>query len=627
MMYFKTFIALIFVGHSAFAQNVGPTSQFGTGQYYANAPCPYNQTSLPSQVIKRSERLKDEATQMQTQLASLKNKLQGIEEDRVYGACQASVNNIIENVCGGGSRGRGSEGVDMYEDHMRGYSSYISFNKLNYSRSYEVVYNGYNEARINALRNIAAERFESEDSFENNQISVGDGIESYSDDKATGGGGGGPVVVSPNSSCFDYALNNGMIDSKICFAASGADPRHENNCKSCLTPCKKPNNSGLNAEYEAGEKCVLSRGFYPTFFKQAFDLQQQIAKLERNYKMAVGKAACTEKHIDNASGPLDANAYRQCILDADPMATAADYCLFCDETGRAQRQGFDMNRWGPSILTAGAWALGGLFAYNQMQKTREGNWEAGDPSDDRKPVVMTNYVMNGFGQVVDSLKSAGAFGCSPSAGINGQGQIVTTNGLGNSLQALFNGNANFQVGGANGYPGAILDANGNIISGGAFANNPHAGPWTGGVNIDANIQAQNAAIAQAQANLAALQRQNEQRIAGLSALANLNATLQGLAQQRANTDAQIAQAQAQAAQIYGTLGLGGTAGGVSGVGNGGIRIGLDVSGYAGFGAAAGVPGTTYPPMPYNQPNYVIPNSSGSSSSDNSILGIVPGMSY
>lgn len=611
MIYVKTFLGLMFLSHATFA-SLGPQTHHGTGQYYANAPCPYDQSTLPAQVLSRSERIRDEAASINARLETARRRVGEIESDRVFSACRSSVNAIIRKACGGdSSEARGEQGVDMFEDHMRG-TLLISRN-LNYFDSYQVVYQGIMTSKMNMDRAVAGtcpcgyDVVTASCSLCPDEIAVGDWDDgSWDDDKAVGGVDvrpDTPIVPPASSSCFDFAKNDGVIDSQICFSTNETNNGIKQNCRSCLRP------SG-----------AYMRGLYPTKFKEYFELQQEVARLERDHRSAVAKAACVETHIDNApsTGP-SADAYRRCIQEADPVSTAADYCLFCDESGRTPQRdrGFDLNRWGPSLLTAGAWILGGVYANNQINRTREGNWEAGYPSDDRQPVVMTNYVMNGFGQVVNSLQSAGAFGCAPSAGVNGQGQVSTGNGIGGMLSGLFGGNANVQVGGAMGYPGGMLGGQGQI-SGGVFNGNPNAGPWASG-NLNGSIDAQRAAIAQAQANLEILQRQNQQRIEGLNALASLQVTLQGLEQQNASTNQQIAEIQAQANGIYAGLNANGGLGG-AGYGQGqtgaGLRIGLDVSGYAGLNGGfygGGAPGTQFPPTSpqYNGPGSGIPNNTGS----------------
>jgi hypothetical protein len=606
MVNLKYFLGFIFACNYSYAQTTGAETNFGTGQYYANAGCPYDQSTLPAAVLSRSERLKNEATDINSRLELAKRKLGEIDDDRAFSRCQSSVNQIIKKACGGDSNeGRGESAVDDFEDHMRGVNMLMS--QLNYARTYEVAYQGIMTSKMLNVRNIAGGGGETLV----DDIYPGYLDEDTPDDKAIDVEPDSPVVPSGPDSCFNnYALGNGMIDPKICFSTNEKNKSVKDNCKGCLKP------NGL-----------YPRGLYPEKFKEYFDIQQEVAQLQKDHKSAMAKATCVEKHIDNApkTGP-DAGAYRRCIMTADPSATAADYCLFCDDAGQAEKKqkGFDLDRWGPSLLTAGAWIVGGLYANNQVKKTREGNWEAGYPSDDRQPVVMTNYVMNGFGQVVNSLQSAGAFGCSPSAGVNGQGQTVTTNGIGGFLQGIFSGNANVQVGGANGYPGSMLGGNGTL-SGGVFGGNQNAGPWTSG-NLNGSIAAQQQAIAQSQANLELLQRQNQQRMDSLNALANLQVTLQGLEAQNARTNEQIAQIQAQANSIYSGLGVNGGAGaGIGGNGQtgAGIRIGLDVSGYAGLngglngGIYSGAPGTNYPPINngYTGPGYQIPNNSGSNNNN------------
>lgn len=594
----KIVFGLLVFCHQVFAQNVGPTSHFGTGQQYANAPCPYQQSGLPNSVIKRSERLKNLALDINARLASAQGKLDAFADDKVFAACRQSVNHIIKKACGGDSSElRGEEAVDQFEDHMRG-SLYISRN-TNYLRTYQVVTQGIQTSKMYDQKRMLADASGSD-------IGADDALMTWDDEELDDKGGDSPIVTTPSApSCYEYTLNDGIIDHKICFSTGETNSKIKQNCKNCLKP---------NGTYP--------RGVYPEKFKEYYDLQQEVAQLKRDYQMAQAKALCVDRHIDGATSAPDSDAFRTCILTADPMATAADYCLYCDDAGRAEtkKKGFDLERWGPSLLTAGLWIAGGLYANKEMKETRQGNWEAGYPSDDRSPWVMTNYVMNGAGAVVNSLQAAGAFGCSPSSGVSGQGQTVASGNIMDYVQGIFSGNANVGVGGALGYPGSMLGGGQGSISGGIFGGNPTAGPW--GASGGINIEAERARIAQEQANLDALIRQNQQNQASLEALAQLQATLVGLEQQNIRTQQDMAAVRAQAAAIYGNLNSGyGYGNGGAGAGlNGGLRIGFDVQGWGGVGAGygGGAPGTGYPPYgqpPYNGPggipNYSDYNGGGS----------------
>ncbi len=566
---------------------VGPHTQHGTGQYYANASCPYDQTTLPSQIISRAERIKNMASDVNRQLQLAIRRREEMEGDRLFNTCETAVNRIIEKACGGGSRAQGRSWINQFEDWMRGVDgiddSFLYSRNVNYFRTYEYVQNGLTSPSTNIDRMLAGGPEGSDPGFGN--------IDSPGEDSPTTPRGGGD--------CDQYKLNGGRIDSQICYNAGESDKRVEDYCEGCLKP-----------------KGGYPQGIYPEKFVEYYNLGQEIAELEDAYRAAIGKAECVAIHIDGApsTGP-DAGAFQRCIQSADIDATTADYCLYCDDAGRvAQKEkGFDWNRWLPSILTTGAWVVGGIYANNQMEETRQGNWEAGYPSDDRSPWVMSNYVMNGFGAVTNSLQAAGAFGCSPSGGTNGQAQMTATSNIGSFVQGLFGGNPNVQTGGALGYNGQITGGINGNLSGGIFGGNPTAGP---GIMSEAEIQRQRDAI-----NAALLQ--NQQQAQTLDALAQLNASLASFDAQAAALAQQRAAIAAQAQGLYSSLGYG--QGGVgTGTGTGaGLRIGLDVSGWAGINGGlnggynqgySGAPGTVYPPNNSGYPG--LPNNSGNNNGGN-----------
>ncbi len=620
MIYFKTLMMVALLSPMTYADEPGPlygetaaptpTSHYGTGEYYANAPCPYPQKTLPNQVLSRSERIKQQADTINAKLAVAKRRAGEIEKDRLFSKCRRAVNGIIRKACGGGNEGRAEEGVDYYEDHMRGALTYFSKN-LNYLETYQVVSEGMS-IDVNMDRMIAG---------------VYEPVVEDNND----------YTEAPRSSCYDYALNGGVVNNQICFSTDESSGRVKQLCKTCLKP------SG-----------AFPQGVYPAKYKEYYNLQQEVAELERDQRSALAKAVCVEAHVDNApsSGP-SAEAYRRCILEADPTSTAADYCLFCDDAGKtAKKAGFDFNRWGPSLLTAGLLGLGGALAYNQVKKTRKGNWEAGYPSDDRGPVVMATYVAQaGVPLMVNSLQSAGAFGCPSGAGASGQGQVVTS-GIQGILGKIFGGNQHTPVGGAMGYPGGMISGSVNgSLSGGAFDNNPNAGPWTSG-NLSGSIEARREALRIAEENAERLRRRNQQDAESLNALASLEASIRRFEEQNARTNQDLANARAQASNIAARIGGGGyidaygrsqTGAGGSGIGN--LRVGLDISGWAGVNGNAGVhsgrgpfpnsgsnwnnsphygidnydyynsgaPGTRFPPRPnrYDGPGQRLPNYSRS----------------
>lgn len=561
---------------------VGPHTQHGTGQYYANAACPYDQSTLPAQVISRAERIRNMATEINRQLQLAIRRREEMESDRLFSTCETAVNRIIEKACGGGNRAQGRSWINQFEDWMRGVDgiddSFLYSRNVNYYRTYEYVTNGLQSTSPNLDRMLAG-------------TCPPEGcLPSPSDDPGFGNidpPGGGATPPRNTGDCDQYKLNGGRIDSQICYNAGESDRRVEDYCEGCLKP-----------------KGGYPKGIYPEKFVEYYNLGQEIAELERDYRAAIGKAECVATHIDGApsTGP-DAGAFQRCIIDADPSATTADYCLYCDDAGRvAQKEsGFDWNRWAPTILTTGAWILGGIYANNQMEETRQGNWEAGYPSDDRSPWVMSTYVMNGFGAVTNSLQAAGAFGCSPSGGASGQAQMTATTNIGAFVQGLFGGNPNVQTGGALGYNGGITAGINGNLSGGLFGNNPTAGP---GLMSDAEIQRQRDAL-----NAAILQ--NQQQAQTLDALAQLNASIAKFDADAAVLAQQRAALAAQAQGLYSSLGYTGAG---AGTGTGaGLRIGLDVSGWAGvnggLGAGlSGAPGTVYPPTPTGYPG--LPNGSG-----------------
>ncbi len=610
----------MFLSQVSLAQT-GPETLHGTGLSYANAACPYPQTTIPAQVLSRRDRILDEATNIQAKYETAKRQADEIGKDRLFKACQLSVNAIIRKACGGDENAsEGQRGVLDFEDHMRGVELLTS-HRLIYSETYNIVYNGIMSSQMTMDRAVAGScpcgydisiqsckvcpEGSDNTSATEGEMAPGDWTSETWDDKAVDNVDLRPdTPVVPTSSCFDFAKLDGIIDDKICDVTNESNPKIKKNCVSCLRTSS-----------------AYPRGIYPTKFKEYYDLQQDLATLKGEYERAIAKAACVETHIDNAPEKgLNAEDYSRCIKNADPLATAADFCLFCDEAGQTAKRdwGLSFNRWAPPLFTAGAWLLGGLVAKNQVEVTRDTNTKLGYPSDPRQPVILANYVMNGFGQVVNSLQAAGAFGCAPSAGVNGQGQVVI-GGIGAALGSIFGGNQGIQIGGANGYPAGYINGQATL-SGGVFNGNPGAGPWTSG-NLNGSIDAQRAAIAQAQANLEILQRQNQQRVEGLNALASLQVSLQGLEAQNARTNQQMAEIQAQANSIYAGLNANG---GVNGniYGNGqtaaGVRLGFDVSAYGGLNAggaayAGGVPLTQFPPtqQQYNGPGYTLPNNSGS----------------
>lgn len=612
MIYVKAILGLIFLSHASFA-SLGPQSHHGTGQAYANAPCPYNQSTLPPQVLSRSERLKNEAADMAVEIARLQDDVETISKDEPFPACKKAVNETIMKVCGANNEGLGNEAIDSAEDHMRGVALFAR--NANYLDSYMVVYQGIMTSKMTTDRQVASGcpcGYSDDGCLPCDTAPIDDGgwVEEPTTPRTDG-----PLV--PNSgSCFDrYALNNGVINHRICDDANHPSGNTKTNCRPCLRPSGR-----------------YPRGLYPTKFKEYFDMQQRLAELEDSYKMAVAKAACTEKHIDNApeTGP-NAESFRRCIQLAHPRATAADFCLFCDETGTTQRaKSFDLNRWGPSLVTGIGLAGLGIWANSNVRKSMDGNNDAGYPADTRAGI----YTAQNFGSfaipmMVNSLQSAGAFGCAQTAGgANGQGQVSFTNNMGNFISQLFGANAGVQVNGALGYPPGYVSGQADI-SGGVFNGNPHAGPWTG-ANISGSLQAEQAALQQAQANYAQAARESQQRIEALNALNNIQLTIDGMVKQNQNNNLQISELQRQAAALAAQTGLGAFGGGAGGQLGGqtgaGVRLGFDLSAYGGINAggngsiySGGTPLTQFPPYPqqYNGPGYGIPNDSGSNYDYNS----------
>ncbi|MCO5114544.1 MAG: hypothetical protein M9899_10290 [Bdellovibrionaceae bacterium] len=533
-------------------------NMYGTGLSAAYPPCSYEQTSIAGKVTKKSERFEAAAAKVRRELKSIQKKLDKLSTDNSISSCERVVSAAVRGYCATGSsdnekRISGSKAWNDFKNHMTGSPVFVGAG-MSFTQEYLYTMNGlYKELGMqNPYRMLAS---------------------------ADGGGPADATPLTPGfQSCDNYAASGGGIDSTLCEAAARGGHIAQNayeQCDGCLRAT--PSNP---------------RGRYPSLVREVYELQQKEAQYKKDLEIAEAKVACAQSYIDGEMANKNSE-FRECILDADEYATAADYCLTCDESGKEKKSsGVEWSKWLPGLLTAGLWTAGGIFAYNQMEKTREGNWEAGYPSDDRQPWVMTNYVMNGASQVIDTFKASGAFGCAPTGGLNGQGVLGATN-VGPYGQYQFNGSPFLNVGGALGYPqNMIVGPNGQLmVGGGLYANNPM------GMHAGGNLQAQQAALQQQQLILQNAIAQGNRDLATLQAVAQL--------------DVQLAQINAQRQQIfasnpgfgtsygtygaYGTYGTSAYGGGTSLFGSiqGNISIGA-VGSYGAYGTTYGTPyGTTY----------------------------------
>lgn len=597
---------------------VGPQTHAGTGLLYANAACPFRQTTIPNQVILRAERLRNAAVEIDKQLQLKIKRQDEIRNGDLFAGCEKYVNKAIENACSEGKRALGRRWISKFEDHMLGESN--SYNPFADEDELEIDESFPSSKNTNYL----IEYMYALNFFRSSSPNV---------DRTLAGGGPiippAPVVVleEEETGCNKFKRANGRIDSALCYAAGSESPKSQDKCEFCLKP-------------QGG----YPNGIWPTLFVDNFILGQEIAILQGQYTVAIGKAECVTRFIDNApaTGP-DSAGFQNCIKIVDPLATAADFCLFCDEVGLAtvEKRPFEWGRWLPSILTAGLWIAGGIYANNQMEETREGNWEAGYPSDDRSPWVMSSYIGLGANSVINSLQAAGAFGCAPGVGVGGA-PLTATLGVGGMVQGFMGaGGPMVQTGGALGYDPSITGQLTGNLNGGLFPNAQLGGYAGAGVNVDqARYNLQNQIDA---ANAAILR--NQQGQAQLDQYMQVQAAYNQARQQEEALRYQL-QNQAQGLAPYintGAIGVGGAGVGFPGVGlNGlgttgaGLRIGLDVNGWAGVGAGvngnlygSGAPGTAFPPYPVN--NNGMPNGSWNddyyddgNSSPGSIMGL-PGV--
>lgn len=550
------FAQTLFV-QTSWAQMYNP-NMYGTGLSQAYPPCPYPQNTIADMVTKKSERFENALSSVKRKLKSARNKLDKYAKDPGYLACQKSVNQMIKLACGGGNVIKGNRAISDFEDHMRG-SMYIS-TVPNYTKTYEFL-------AKNLLPNNL-DRIPAGDATIDEDVQP----DPFLNDKDVTGGDydGGGITI--NESCVDsYGRGDGMIDTEMCDAGvSKVKNPSENlgkmykNCRACLSPTGS-----------------FRRGLYPQRFREIYDLQQEIASLESAEEIAKAKVACAQEFIDD--GRENISGFKSCVMDADPDATVADYCLTCDENGKEKKSGVEWSKWLPGLVSAGLWTAGGIFAYNQMEKTRQGNWEAGYPSDDRQPWVMTNYVMNGANNVMNTFKASGAFGCSQGGGLNGMGGYAGMYQPG--MMGQFGGSPYMNMGGALGYnPQMMAGMNpGMMMGGGLYMNNPMAGPWGMQGSAGMNPQMQMAYYQNQMQMLQYQIQQGQQNMATLQAVAQL--------------DAQMAQIQAQRQQLFmsnpGMMGYNGM--GYNGYNTGifgNIQANFGITGWGGVGS----PGYTIPGM-------------------------------
>lgn len=471
------------------AQMYSP-NMYGTGMSQAYPPCPYPQSSVAGIVTKKSERFDSAASRIRRQLKTIQNKLDKLSEDRLYKACESAVSKAVKGYCGTGEGQErsmtGTREWNKFRDHMTGAPVYVS-KSTSYEREYILAMQGVYES------------LGLQDPYRLPAGEVGNPIR--------GGNSGG----SGFQHCDSYALGGGGIDPELCDAAAGGNHLNsagQGQCHDCLK--RTPS---------------FPSGVYPARVKEVYDLQQEEAQLKNALEIADAKVACAQSHLD---GELQKpSEFRECILDADPLATTAEYCLTCDESGKEKKEGVDWGKWLPGLISAGLWTAGGFYAHNQMEQTRQGNWEAGYPSDDRQPWVMTNYVMNGANQVMDTFKASGAFGCAPTGGLNGQGVMGATN-MNPYASYQFGGSPFMGVNGALGYPpGMITGLNGQLMMGGGlYGNNPM------GMHMGGNLAAQQAQLQQQQAMLQYAIQQGQRDLATMQALAQLDAQINQIQLQR-----------------------------------------------------------------------------------------------
>ena len=600
---------------------VGSTSHYGTGEYYANAPCPQEQRGIPPAVISRSEILRVEADELVGRLDELKTQLKSIKENTDYTKCENAVNKVIREVCGIQRSGdydesAGEDGVDFYEIHMISDGAISLYNKApQYLRTYKLVSESFGWEEQGFMQTAVATekssvsspnsgRFpaEADGDGNGNGDGTGDG-NGNGNGSGNGNGDGNGVHIHGDLSCEDFACENGYIDHKICFQPQLKVSRKiKETCKKCLNPRHRP-----------------PKGIYPSDFKRAYHLQQEIAVLEKQVAFARGKAACVDRHVD---GPLsegrhpDSRAYRKCIRTVDPQATSAEYCLFCNLSGQTvapKKPGFKEIL--PALLTTGVWAGLGIYAHKQSKKISQGNWEAGYPTDDRHSWKAANYLLGGLPMVINSWQSTGAFGCAPTS-VNGQGHLAT-NAVGNfSMNNNFNGSPNVQVNGANGYPPHLIWPFNPAAYSGSFSQGTHVGSWDPALNGHNNPAVLQEQIRRQEAELQFSLRQNQERMAALGRLQSIQTQMNQLSQQSAMLNGQLGSLNSQYQSVYSSIGGAGSSNygpypGASSNGSalGNIRVGWDMSGWGGVGSHLGA-GNNYPPQgpyrpgpEYNRPPY------------------------
>ena len=567
---------------------VSATGHYGTGEYYANAPCPQEQRGIPPAVISRSEILRVEADELGGRLDELKAQLKSIKENTDYIKCENAVNKVIREVCGIHQKGddydelNGEDGVDFYEIHMISDGVISLYNKApQYLRTYKLVSESFGWEKQGFMQTAVATEKSSVSSTNSGRFPAADG----------------------DLSCEDFACENGYIDHKICFQPQLKVSRKiKETCKKCLNPRHRP-----------------PKGIYPSDFKRAYHLQQEIAVLEKQVAFARGKAACVDRHVD---GPLsegrhpNSRAYRRCIITVDPQATSAEYCLFCNLSGQTvapKKPGF--KEMLPAILKTGIWAGLGIYAHNQSKKISRGNWEAGYPTDDRHSWKTANYLLGGLPMVINSWQSTGAFGCAPTS-VNGQGHLAT-NAVGNfSMNNKFNGSPNVQVNGANGYPPDLIWPYNPAAYSGSFNQSTHVGSWDPALNRYNNPAVLQEQIRRQKADLEFSLRQNRERMAALGQLQSIQAQMNQLSQQGAELNGRLGSLNSQYQSIYGSIrgsGSSNSRASANGSAFGNIKLNWDLlSDWGGVGSNDYSPQGPYRPgsneyRPPYRPNYRDPS--------------------
>ena len=272
-----------------------------------------------------------------------------------------------------------------------------------------------------------------------------------------------PVVPAPQHQQCTYMGPENTLDLSICEAArrapNGLDNRGFSTCRRCLGP---QNRYG---------RCL-----------------RRMARLEQELYEAQDLVEQKESELNAAL--------------ASPSSGTT--CTDCMQDTRNWWQ-----RWGPTLAVTGIVGATGYFAYRQERNSyehyrdviHENNNRLGYPTEPREDLSgyrLAAHLVNGTPMILNTGLSTGAFGCAGS----------TMYGMGSILGGVLGGS---QQGGANGYnTGVTGGLNGSITGGILNGGNAGNGTWgTGqpsGAQIDASIRAQQQAIAQQQAQLAALQQ-------------------------------------------------------------------------------------------------------------------------